>query len=224
MTRQLVLDLPVRAALGRGDFFVSPANAAALAAVDGWRGWPEMRLMLVGPEGAGKTHLARLWQGDRPGTAWVEGAEIAAADLPALSATGAVVDGADAAAGHPGGERALLHLVNLARSEGAPLLMTARTPVRDWALALPDLASRLAATAVAVLPEPDDHLLAAVLVKLFADRQIVVGPEVVDYLLPRMERRLGTAGRIVAALDAEALAQGRPITVRLAGQVLDAQG
>lgn len=224
MSRQLILDLPVRSARGRGDFFVSPANAPALAAVDGWRDWPEGRLLLAGPEGAGKTHLASLWQGDRPGTAWTEGRSLSEAAVPGLAASGAVVDAADAVAGDAARERALLHLLNLARAEGAPVLLTARAPVRDWGLALPDLASRLTATAVAPLPGPDDALLAAVLAKLFADRQVTVAPGVVDYLVLRMERSFAAAGRIVAALDAEALARSRAITVPLAAEVLAAAG
>ncbi len=220
MSRQLILDLPVRAALGRGDFVVAPANAAALAAVDGWQGWPQGRLVLAGPEGAGKTHLARLWQGDRPGTAWAEGCDLTEAAVPGLATAGVAVDAAEAVAGDPARERALLHLLNLAQAEGAPVLLAARRPPRDWGVRLADLASRLAASAVALLPAPDDALLAAVLAKLFADRQVTVAPEVIGYLLPRMERSLATAGRLVADLDARALAQGRAITVPLAAAAL----
>ncbi len=220
MSRQLILDLPVRVALGRGDFLVAPANALALAAVDGWRNWPAGRLLLTGPAGAGKTHLARLWQGDRPGTAWIEGRSLPLGDIAALAGAGAVVDGAEGVAGDPAGERALLHLLNLAAEAGAPVLLTAPGAVRDWGVGLPDLESRLAAAPRAELDPPDDDLLAAVLVKLFADRQVTVAPELIDWLLPRMERSLAEAGRLVARLDAEALARGRAITPRLAAEVL----
>lgn len=222
MSRQLILDLPVRTARGRGDFFVSPANAVALAAVEA--PWPAGRLLLTGPEGSGKTHLAALWQADRPGTDWCDGAALARADIPALAAAGAVVDAAEAVAGDPAAEAALFHLVNLAAAEGAPLLLTARKPARDWGVTLPDLQSRIQATPVAALSAPDDALLFAVLGKLFADRQVAVGPEVLGWLVARIERSLAEAGRVVAALDAEALAQRRAITVRLAGRVLDRAG
>jgi chromosomal replication initiation ATPase DnaA len=222
VSRQLILDLPVRTARGRGDFFVSPANAVALAAVEA--PWPAGRLLLTGPEGSGKTHLAALWQADRPGTDWCDGAALARADIPALAAAGAVVDAAEAVAGDPAAEAALFHLVNLAAAEGAPLLLTARKPARDWGVTLPDLQSRIQATPVAALSAPDDALLFAVLGKLFADRQVAVGPEVLGWLVARIERSLAEAGRVVAALDAEALAQRRAITVRLAGRVLDRAG
>lgn len=220
MSRQLALDLPLRAASGRGDFVVAPANAAALAAMDGWAAWPHGRLLLVGPEGAGKTHLARVWQAARPGTAWAEGDALDPSAVPALAAAGAVVDAAEAVAGDPARETALFHLVNLAQAEGAPLLLAARRPVRDWGLRLPDLESRLAATATVALAAPDDALLAAVMAKLFADRQVAVGPEVLAWLVLRLERSLAAAAAAVARLDAEALAQRRAITVPLARDLL----
>jgi len=212
--------LPLPAALRREDFFVSPANAVALAAVDGWRGWPGGKLMLTGPQGSGKTHLAQLWAAES-GAALVAGADLAGADIPALSAQGAVaVEDAEAVAGHPEAEAALFHLHNVVVQRGQ-LLLTAATPPRDWGLGLPDLASRMQAAPVARLEAPDDALLSAVLIKLFADRQITVLPALIPYLVARMERSLSAARGLVAALDARALAEGRAVTVRLAADVLD---
>lgn len=220
MARQLAFDLPVRPALGREAFFVSPANAAALAAIDAWRDWPNRRHLLIGPEGAGKTHLAHVWAG-LAGARIAAAAELTVAAVPALVAAPAVaLEDADRGAG----ETALLHLMNLAQEEGSPLLVTATRRPADWGLALPDLASRLAAMPVARLAPPDDALLAAVLVKLFADRQLAVAPEVIAFLVSRIERSFAAARSIVARLDAAALAEGRPVTVPLAGRILDKPG
>jgi chromosomal replication initiation ATPase DnaA len=219
--RQLAFDLPARQAYRREDFFVSPANATALAAIDGWQGWPGGKMLLVGPQGSGKTHLARLWA-QETGAACLPAADLATADLPALSAHGAVaVEDAETAAGQPGAEAAFFHLHNLVTQSGH-LLVTAATPPRDWGLALPDLASRLQAAPVTRIEAPDDALLSAVLIKLFADRQITVPPTLIPYLVLRMERSIAAARDLVARLDAHALAAGRPVTRQLAAQLLDA--
>ena len=217
MPRQLSLDLPVRAAMGRDDFFISPSNALALAEIDRWRDWPGGRMALVGPAGSGKSHLAQVW-------ATETGARILSAD--ALAGTRpepghVVVEDAEAVAGQPEGERALLHLHNLVLAEGGRLLITGETPPARWPVALPDLASRLTAMPLARLEPPDDALLSALLVKLFADRQVAVPPGLVAWLVPRMERSSAAARRLVAALDARALSTGRPIGQKLAAEVLD---
>ncbi|MBN2631894.1 MAG: chromosomal replication initiator DnaA [Rhodobacteraceae bacterium] len=220
MIRQLAFALPHRAGFGREDFFVSAANATALAAVDGWRDWPGHKLVLVGPAGSGKTHLAHLWA-KAAGAVIVTGADLPRADLPALADVGAVaVEDAEAVAGNPAAEEALFHLHNLVVPRGS-LLLTAATPARDWGLALPDLKSRIEAAAVARLEAPDDALLSAVLVKLFADRQITVPPALIPWLVARMERSIAAARKLVAEMDARALAEGKPITRATAKGLLD---
>ncbi|MFN3936949.1 MAG: chromosomal replication initiator DnaA [Gemmobacter sp.] len=220
MSGQLILDLPVRAALGRTDFMISPSNAVAVAAVDGWRGWPQGKLVLVGAEGSGKSHLTAVWAAET-GAAVVCGAMLADADLVALAEAPAVaVEDADRVAGHPAREAALFHLHNLLAEARRPLLLTARTVGRDWGLSLPDLASRVQAAPVARLDPPDDALLGAVLVKLFADRQVRVTPSAIRFLCARMTRSLAEARDLVAAMDARALAERRPLTRELARRVL----
>ena len=219
MIRQLVLDLPVVETFRREDFFVSPANAAALAAVDGWPSWPGSKMLVIGPRGSGKTHLAHLWA-RATGATLVRGAALAEADIPSLTAAGpVVVEDAEAAAGIRAAEAAFFHLHNIV-TQGAALLVTAATPPRDWGLTLPDLASRLQAAPLTRIDPPDDALLSAVLVKLFADRQIAVPPNLIPYMVQRMERSLATARQLVATLDAVALAQGRPITRQLAADLM----
>ena len=221
MTGQLTFDLPVRPALGREDFFVSPANAHAVAALDAPIGWPQGKLLLIGPAGAGKSHLAAVW-------ATTSGAKIIAArdltenDAPRLAATGAVVvEDAEKVAGLPEVETALFHLHNTVTAAGGYLLLTAALPATSWGLRLPDLASRMQATAAARLEAPDDTLLGAVLVKLFADRQVVVPPALIPYLVARIHRSFANARTVVAMLDARALALRRPISLALAAELLD---
>ena len=220
MSRQLAFDLPARDGMTRAEFFVSPANALALAALDGWQGWPGGKMLLLGPPGAGKTHLAQIWVAET-GAALVPAADLAGADIPGLAAAGRVaVEDAAAIAGNPQAEAALFHLHNLLAQTGGALLLTAETPPRDWGLRLPDLLSRVQAAPVTRIEAPDDALLSAVLVKLFADRQLAVAPNLIPYLVARMPRSVGAARALVAALDAAALAEGRPVTRSLAAGLL----
>lgn len=218
MSAQLAFDLPAKPAFSRADFFPSASNRAALAAIDDWQNWQGGRLLLIGPHGAGKTHLAHLWA-DIAGAQIVAAADLAGADLRSL---GNMVAIEDAHTLTPDGEVALFHLHNLLSNQGN-LLITARTPPRDWALTLPDLLSRAQAIAIAQLIAPDEALLGAVLIKLFADRQITVPPNLIAYLTPRIDRSIGAAHDLVTALDGAALAQGRPITRALAAQILQMQ-
>lgn len=223
MTRQLAFDLPVREARGREDFFVSPSNALVLAALDNWRCWPQGRMLLVGPMGAGKTHLAHVWAADADARL-LSATAVPDFDLRTLAAGRLAIDDAEHIAGDAAAETALFHLHNLAAGRGTPMLLTAERPVRDWGLRLPDLESRLQAFPVTRVEPPDDALLQALLVKLFADRQIAVAPPLISYLLTRMDRSFGAARALVAALDARALAEGRPISRALAAALLDSGG
>lgn len=221
MAEQLTFALPPDSAGGREDFFVSPANALALATLDAPEAWPQGRMLLTGAAGAGKSHLALLWARER-GAAVVSAAALRRDAVPGLAAAPAVVvEDAEAAAGLPEAEAALFHLHNLAGAEGTRLLITAARPPRDWGLALPDLASRMAAIASVQIAAPDDALLSAVLVKLFADRQLAVSPALIGWLLARIDRSLAEARRVVARLDAAALREGVPVSRALAARVLD---
>ena len=221
MGEQLTFDLPVRPALGREDFFVSPANALAVTTLDQPELWPNGKLLLIGPEGAGKTHLAMVFAA-RTGAQVIGAGNLAAADLPEAAAL--VIENADTVAGDTAAETALFHLHNHMTGRGGLLLLTAARAPRDWGLTLPDLQSRMEATASATLLPPDDALLGAVLVKLFADRQLQVAPGFIRWLVRRIDRSFATARAVVAALDAAALATKRPINSTLAATLLDSDG
>jgi chromosomal replication initiation ATPase DnaA len=216
MTTQLSFEFPHRPAFGVDDFLVAPSNAAAVAWLDRWPDWPSAALALHGPPGCGKTHLAHVWQA-RSDALLCAGAALTASAVPELAAGPVVIDGAEEAAARP-----LLHLVNLVAERGRHLLLTSPEPPARWQTALPDLRSRLVAMPEVAVLAPDEALIGAVLLKLFADRQLAVGEDVVVFLLHRMERSFAAARRIVAALDAAALAAHRRITVKLARRVLDA--
>ena len=220
MVGQLAFDLPLQQAFRRADFFASTTSAAGLAAVEAWRDWTGGKMLLGGPAGSGKTHLAHIWA-DMAGATLIAAADLAQADLPAMAVKGAVcVEDGEAVAGQALGEAALFHLHNMLLPAGR-LLITAATPPRDWGLRLADLHSRMQAAALTRLLPPDDALLSAVLIKLFADRQIAVPPNLIAYLVSRMERSIAAARDVVAVLDARALAAGRPVTRALAAEVLD---
>lgn len=222
MFHQLALDLTIPPALSRDDFLMTEANRDALTMLDHPQHWPGGRLLLVGGAGAGKSHLARFWA-EENGARILRAATISAHGLDEQLPPGGalVVENAHQIAGLGEAEDALFHLWNLAGARDVLLLITARTPPRDWGIVLPDLLSRLESATQAVLGPPDDALLPAVLVKLFADRQIQVAPDVIGWLTARMERDLGLARHLVAAIDRQSLADRRPVTRRLAAQLLD---
>lgn len=217
--RQLAFDLDLPEDFSRGGFFTSAANAVAVATVADWQAWPSGRLLLIGPSGAGKTHLAHIWATETEAKI-LSAAVLASCDPTALPPR-IVVEDADTLAGLARHEEALFHLMNHLMSVGGALLLTAQTPPRDWGLRLPDLLSRLQSVAISRLDPPDDALLSAVLIKLFADRQISVPPNLISFLASRMERSISAARLLVAALDARALALGRPVTRALAAELLD---
>lgn len=221
--RQLSLDLQTMPAVGRNDFYVSSANATAVALIDSWQDWPARKLVLNGPAGSGKTHLAHVWR-DLSGARIVNARDLAAADIPSLAACHVAIESADTIAGDRAAEEALFHLHNLALAEGHTLLITARAAPNHWPLVLPDLASRMQATPTCTLKEPDDELLAAVLMKQMGDRQILPTPGTIPFLVRRMPRAFGEAGRVVAELDKLALERRRPVTRALAAEVLDKLG
>ena len=219
MSRQLVLDLPLRTALGRDDFLVTPSNAAAVAMIDRYPDWPHHGVVLVGGAGAGKSHLLEVWR-QASGARLVSAAQLGSEPPDQLLANGALA--VDDAPGAALDERALFHLLNLARQSGGHLLIAAETDAAQWPVQLPDLASRLRALPVARLDPPDDALLRGVLVKHFADRQLTVEEPVISYLMLRMPRSLDAARAVVAELDALALAEKSAVTRALAGRVLQA--
>jgi chromosomal replication initiation ATPase DnaA len=213
--RQLTLALPHDIALGRADFLASACNEAALGWIARWPQWPAFVLVLHGPASSGKSHLAGLWQ-SRTGAAGVVGSALGKRDPAELAAGRAVaIDEAEAAP-----ERALLHLYNCCRESGAGLLVVARRPPAAWPIALPDLQSRLRASPAVAIGAPDDALLAAVLVKHFADRQLYPPPQIIAFLVPRMERSFAAAAALVDRIDGLSLGSKRSITLPLARRAL----
>ena len=211
---QLLLALGHQDAFGIHDFMPAASNREALAWLERWPAWPAPALVLHGPPGCGKSHLAWIWAA-RAGACRLEPAGLPAGE-PAPRA--GVLDPAEPIAD----ELALLQLYNRLAEQGGHLLLTARRPVAAWTIGLPDLASRLRAAPAAAIGPPDDDLLAAVLLKLFDDRQLEVSVGVIDYLVRHMERSFASARAVVEALDAHSLRQQRPVTVALARHVLEA--
>jgi len=215
--RQLAFDLPVRSAVGRRDFFVSAANAAAVGMIDRWPDWPASTLFLVGLPGSGKSHLAHVWCGTS-GAALLTAGTLRTETIP--EALGANALALEDAPGPDLDETAFFHLMNHAREHRAYVLVTSQTLPALWPVNLADLKSRLRASPAVELKPPDDALLRAVLAKHFADRQIAVDNAVVSYLVPRMERSFDAARRLVAEIDRRALAEKAEVTRSFAARVL----
>ena len=216
MAEQLTFDWPRRVAMGAETFFVSEANAEAYALVTAPSSWPDAKLAVAGPPGAGKTHLARLFA-DQSGAAVLNAGDIdpdaALPDGPLVVEDGDTLP--DAA------QEWLFHAHNHLRSQALPLLLTGQTPPNRWAITLPDLASRLSATTCVAISDPDDQLLDAVLMKQFQDRQIAPTPNAFALLRKHIDRSFQAAIDTVAALDRAAMAQGRAVNRALVREVLD---
>jgi len=213
---QLVLALDHAVSFAREDFLGGPSNASALTLVERWPDWPDRIMALVGPQGSGKSHLAAIWA-ETTGARVLSAKLLPETDLPSAFATGALVvedlDPADL------DERALFHLINLAKEERAYVLLTARSPVAGFPVAIRDLASRLRAVPSVQLSPPDDALLRSLIVKLAADRQLSVDDALVNYLANRIERSFAAAHAAVVRLDEEAMRQHRPVTRALAAEL-----
>lgn len=194
---QIALPLAYRSADGEADFYVSEANVEAVQWLDRWPDWPGRTLVIVGPRGAGKSHLSRIFA-----RRFGDGVRI--------------FDNAD----ERRDETAIFHAWNTAQSGGAGLLLLARTPPTVWDIRLPDLRSRLLASGLVDIGPPDDALLAEVAAKRFRDRGVLVSPSVINYMVLRIERSFAAAEAAVAAVDAAAMAGQRPVTVPLVRQAL----
>jgi chromosomal replication initiation ATPase DnaA len=215
--RQLAFALPHAESFTRDNFLEGPANAAGLALIDSWPDWPNRIMQLVGPEGSGKSHLAAIWA-EQAGARSTSAHALTAAAVPGALATGALV--VDDLKSSDVDERALFHLLNLAREEGASILITSRVPLSALQIELHDLRSRLRAIPTVLLLPPDDQLFRALIVKFCTDRQLGVDESVVSYLTTRIERSYAAVRQVVELLDAEALRLGRPVTRALAAELL----
>ena len=215
--RQLAFALPHAESLTRDNFLEGPANAAGLALVDSWPDWPNQIMLLVGPEGSGKSHLAAIWA-EQAGARSISAHALTATAVPGALATGALV--VDDLKSSDLDERALFHLMNLAREDAASVLITARVAPSALAIELRDLRSRLRAVPTVSLLPPDDTLFRALIVKFCADRQLTVDETVVSYLTSRIERSYAAVRQAVELLDTEALRLGRPVTRTLAAELL----
>lgn len=216
-SRQLAFSLPHAESFSRDDFLEGPANAAALSLIESWPEWPNRIMLLAGPEGCGKSHLAAIWA-ERAGARSISAQGLTAATVPMALTTGALV--VEDLNPKTFDELALFHLMNLAREEAAFVLMTARVTPAAIEIGLRDLRSRLRAAPVVTLMPPDDHLLRALIVKFSADRQMNIDEAIVSLIATRTERSVAAARLAVERLDAESLRLGRPVTRALAAELL----
>jgi chromosomal replication initiation ATPase DnaA len=215
-SKQMALELPVANFITRDDIIEGAANSIALEMIDGWPQWPGLVVVLAGPVGSGKTHITKVWA-NKANARVISMDELSrlgddrANDRPLLL---------EDARPNNINETELFHILNAKRAANASIIITSRSWPNEWDIKLADLSSRLRAAQLAEIGEPDDELLRKVLYKLFGDRQLPIEPNVIDYMVVRMERSLEAACQIVARLDTKGLAQKRKITRQLAGEVL----
>lgn len=218
---QIPLDLGQRSANAREDFLITPSNQDAVAWIDLWPDWPAPALILYGPKASGKSHLAAVWC-EKTGAACTDIRQLSqdtAGDI-ASQCKHLILDDADTIIGNVDREKGLFHLYNIFKEERRSFLLVLQDPPVRRTFAIPDLASRLRAAAAVAINEPDDQLLAALLVKLFSDRQLRVGVDVINYILPRIERSSEAVQNLVRAADQKALIEKRPVSIPLIREIL----
>jgi chromosomal replication initiation ATPase DnaA len=198
--------------MGEEDFLVTPSNADAAAMIK-----EPGTLLLLGPKGSGKSHLARIWK-TRNSADVIDFSALAPAALGNKKAL--VWEDADQTDWNSASEARAFHLLNSAKENKITLLITASAAPAQWSLSLPDLRSRLLALPVAQLNAPDDALMAGLLLKHLNDRQLRVTEDVMDYLLARLPREGSKIAEAVKLLDEASLAHARAITVPLARDIL----
>lgn len=219
--QQLVFDLPHRPAFGAEDFFVSVSNQRAVELLDLWPAWPSWAVIVVGPAGSGKSHLTHVWR-MQADAACLDAAGLSEESVALLERHKTlVVENIDRGINN---EKVLFHILNTAQQQRLSVLMTSRAAPGDIAAGLPDLRSRLRALPVVTIAPPDAALLTAVLVKLFADRQLRVAPPVITYLALRIERSVAAAARVVDIIDRHSLSARRKITRPLVAEALASTG
>lgn len=224
MTRQIPLPLPHHEAMEADDYLISASNREAVMWVNSWPEWPSHCLVILGPQGSGKTHLANLWlQRSHGKMVKVEDLAIRDAGHLAMSNKIIAIDDAEKIAGKRASEETLFHLFNLLKETKGYLLLTASQPVARWTADLADLRSRLLASATATIGAPDDELLTMLLIKQFHDRQIEIGADVISYVLPRIERTTSAVRSLVTMLDRASLAESRGVTIALAKRIMEEQ-
>jgi DnaA regulatory inactivator Hda len=211
--RQLALPLDPRPAYSEADFYPTAGSRRALNWLETSKLWTNGRLLLWGEAGAGKTHLLHIWAGSR-GSQVINGAGLQA--VPAAITAPLVIDDADMVAD----ETSLFHTLNAASEAGQPVLLAARQPPSQLAIALADLASRLRASTIIEISPPDDDERAALLARLAASRQLVLNIQVQNFLLTRLPRTSSALIEAVTRLDRAALAHGAKVTRSLAASLL----
>ncbi|WP_025898896.1 HdaA/DnaA family protein [Sneathiella glossodoripedis] len=219
--KQIPLDFAFRSAVGREDFLVTSQNEEAVAWIDNWPNWPNPLLLIIGPSGSGKSHLAHIWA-QKSNAVTLKSEDLCDLDINALTEVARhnlILE--DIGAGIA--EKPLFHLYNLVKENGSSMLMTSRNSVRSWDIQLPDLKSRLGAIQIANIKQPDDSLFAAILLKLFTDRQIAVAPDVIQFLVMRLERSFSSALNAVRLIDSLSLSEKKKITIPLVKRILEAE-
>ena len=216
--KQLPLELPFRQVVGRANFIVSDCNALAVASIDQWPDWRGScrALNLVGPPGAGKSHLAAIWQSLIVSSHHFVTLE--AGQIPP-EPTFYVFDNIDA--NDKWNEEALFHFFNCCAADQGGSLLLSQTPVGQMNWQLPDLRSRMRAVNMARIDLPDDDLLYGLLDKYFADRQMLASPSLLAYLVEHMERSFSAVQSIASALDRRSMAERKPLSVSLARAMFD---
>lgn len=214
---QMVMPFASATSYHAEDFIRGDGNEQALDLIERWPDWPYSLVVVHGPKGSGKTHLAHVFA-QRTHAQFIPPSRIGQATADQLLAGGHawVIDGLEQVKS----EDALAQLINHARARGDYVLMTASVAPSQLQFSIKDLTSRLTALPEVALGEPDDTLLMGVLAKAFADRQLRVGPDILQYAVARLERSFEAAQRFAQQVDEASLASGRGVTLPLIRGVL----
>ena len=216
ISKQLILDLRTLPSMGRKDYYVSKSNEDAVAWIDKWPGWPAFGLVVVGPSGAGKTHLASVLKHFSNGIL-VKNSDIGEKNILELSSNNCLIlEDIDVNLS----EANLLHLFNFLLENNSKIMITSKIPIKKLSIKLADLKSRLLSLSQVNLGLPDDTLLSRVIIKQFSDKGVKIDMEVVNYLLRRMDRSFLSANGLVAKIDFASIQSSRKITIPFVRELL----
>ncbi len=223
--KQLLLNWPVSEKFAQSNFLPAVSNEKAVKWIDSWPNWQRGEeqfhcLIIYGPDGCGKTHLAHVWQKISKAKI-IAGEDLGKSDFISGDNLVFVVEDVDSFVNNSTTQEALLHLLNWTREQGGYILLTARKRPKKWPINLADLSSRLLASEASKISLPDDDLLKDIMIKQFSDRQITLSKDVIKYLIARTERSFDAIRNLVKDIDNLSMSEKKKITIPVVKRVLE---
>lgn len=221
--QQLPLLLEHRRLLGREDFLVSPCNIEAVEWIDAYPDWSgNFAVVVLGEKSAGKTHISWLFS-EKTGAKVYDALEIKDELFSDIVPVGGalVIDNVDVLIGNEDLEENLFHIINYAQECNTKLFLTSSRAFASLDFTLNDLKTRLMSFPVARITEPDDEFLKSLLVKQFLERDIIVSPDVIEYIVRHISRDAMTVKYVVEQADLMSFEEKHRITIPFIKKIIE---